>query len=405
MLGHVWRRYGRPVWLAVLLCLLIGSGTGTVSADSCNGLSQTDCSAIYGNWQNWIPNDGGNSCSSDGVTISTNLKGSLQPNAKTAFAFFVSKGYTAQQSAGLVGNFMQESGPSVDPTDTNSIGAHGIAQWLGGRLTGLRTFAAAQGSPVDNLNTQLNYVIHELNTSEGQAKAQLKQTHTVKDAADAIFTYYERPGDTTEPDREQNAAQVFSQLSGQVNQASIDTTSSDGICSSTGGAMVNCTSATGTEKILCEAKAYDGIYYRWGGGHQGYDAFVKGCPDPSRAPNNHPHGAPSDPTNGGLSGNPSPCATDCSGLVSVATDAAFNQKFVWTVSTLQGSSQWKRIGMGSVKPGDVVTKGNYHIEIVDHLNGNVIFTFGSHETGTKTSLINSSLSSWSGAYHYVGPGA
>lgn len=408
----------RRTWL---LAIVLGFGLNicgyaTASAsDACAGLYDGDTSGVsqsklfacqkqlYSSGVlDFDVSPGTGSCSED-ASITTNLKGNLTPNVKTAFAFFVSKSYTAQQSAGIVGNLMQESG--LDPTSTNSIGAHGIAQWLGDRLTAERLWAAAHGEKPDNLLTQLNYVVHELDTSESAAKASLKKQHTVNGATGSIFTYYERAGDDSLPDRQNNAQLVFSKLSGQVDATSIDTTSSGSCAGEPGGSTVDCSTAKGNENILCQAKAYNGIYYRWGGGHQGYDAFIKGCPDPSNPPNNHPHGAPNDPTNGGLSGNPSPCATDCSSLVSIAVDAAFNQKFMWTVSTLQSSSQWKKISISDIKPGDVLTRGSYHIEIVDHyMGGSNVFTFGSHETGTRTSLISQPLSSWAAAYRYIGPG-
>ncbi|MGH7234054.1 MAG: hypothetical protein ACREF7_01240, partial [Candidatus Saccharimonadales bacterium] len=58
--------------------------------------------------------------------------------------------------------------------------------------------------------------------------------------------------------------------------------------------------------------------------------------------------------------------------------------------------------------GDIVTlaDGEGHVEIVDHISGSTIYTFGSHETGTKTSEVNTSLSYWTGgAYQWVGPGS
>src|SRR6476620_12660716 len=58
----------------------------------------------------------------------------LPNNAKVAFQYFVNKGLTATQSAGIVGNLMQES--SVIPTAIEYGGGpgRGIAQWsTGGR--------------------------------------------------------------------------------------------------------------------------------------------------------------------------------------------------------------------------------------------------------------------------------
>src|SRR4051812_8516410 len=47
-------------------------------------------------------------------------------NVETAFKYFAGNGYTGAQAAGIVGNMMRESGPNINPTALNSIGAYGI---------------------------------------------------------------------------------------------------------------------------------------------------------------------------------------------------------------------------------------------------------------------------------------
>lgn len=401
--------------LRLILCLLftavllLGLATPIVHADVSDcpqGMSDLDCQALYGGWTKWVPYTGSNTaCGDTGTSDDSSTTGTttttsgddagLPPNASAAFAYFTSHNFTAAQAAGILGNFWYESG--INPTTRNSIGAYGIAQWLGSRYVSMKNWVTGEGKSYKSLEGQEDYVIHELNTTEGAAKTDLLKQTDAKKAAFSWYTYYERPNDGTYPDRETDAEKIFAKLS---DQAAAPT--SDGNCP--GGQTVDCTTATGTAKILCEAKAYNGIYYRWGGGHQGYDAFVAGCPDPSNPPNNHPTGSPSDPTNGGLSGNPSPCATDCSGLVSIAADAAFNQKFIWTVSTLESSGQWKRISLSDIQPGDVLTQGSDHVEIVNsYSGGGTVSTFGSHKTGTQTSQVQSDTSIWDGAYRYVGP--
>lgn len=167
-------------------------------------------------------------------------------------------------------------------------------------------------------------------------------------------------------------------------------------CASAASASPNCASATGDAIILCEAKQYNGIYYESGGGH-GYASFIQNCPA-SALPTAASTSTPS---------NPGPCATDCSGLVSVAVDSAFGQNFSWDVGELEGDkTDWKPIPITSVQPGDVVTVGtDTHVEIVDHYDpsSGILYTFGSHKPGQTTSGIATSPSNWSGAYTYIGP--
>lgn len=321
-------------------------------------------------------------------------------NVEDAYNFFLTQGFSPEQSAGIVGNLQAES--NVIPTALNSIGAYGIAQWLGGRLPAMRTWVAAQNPPnnkPDELGGQLLFIIQELNTTETKARDELKKTSTPTDAATSWSTYYERNGnDGSLSTRISNAVAVAQQYASSNGQG-VASNNGNGTCSSAKGSSPDCIAASGNTKILCEAKQYEGIYYTWGGGHQGYDAFVAGCPDPSNPPNNQPHGG-----NDSHNGNPSPCGTDCSGLVSIAIGHAFGVKKIWTVSSLKAdTANWRKIEFGQAVAGDVVTRSDEHIEIVDHIEGSTAFTFGSHETGKATGP-----SSWDGydsAYRYVGQGA
>jgi hypothetical protein len=188
---------------------------------------------------------------------------------------------------------------------------------------------------------------------------------------------------------------VYNHLSGG-SQSSVS--GSSGGCGSSGGGSANCTSATGNAQILCEAKQYQGIYYLLGGGHS-YSAFKQACPASSL----------SSAAASSTAGNPGPCATDCSGLVSVAVDDAFGQSFSWDVQSLEDDTKnWQSIPIDSVQPGDVVTVDpDVHVEIVDHYDSSTktLYTFGSHAPGVQTGGTSSPTSYWSGAYRYVGPGS
>ena len=143
-----------------------------------------------------IPKHPYSSTSSDyGITsfgrstgVSSNVRGTKynNVNADKIYKFFISKGFTPFQAAGFVGNFNQES--RLDPTTTNSIGAIGLAQWLGARKTNL----LQQPNPY-SLDTQLNFVWTELTTTEKSAYNKIKATTNITDATIAIRQYYERP--------------------------------------------------------------------------------------------------------------------------------------------------------------------------------------------------------------------
>lgn len=118
-------------------------------------------------------------------------------NALYAYQYLQRKyGYSPEQAAGIVGNLIQESSMNTgainhgDGSDgSNSIG---IGQWNGARARGLQSFAADNGGDANSLDTQLDYIHHELNTSEKAAGNRLANANTVEGATAAMIGY-ERP--------------------------------------------------------------------------------------------------------------------------------------------------------------------------------------------------------------------
>src|SRR6185437_11781439 len=85
-------------------------------------------------------------------------------NDKIAFDFFLAKGLTADQAAGIVGNLDQESG--MDPSIWQYGGGpgRGIAQWsAGGRWDSdyhdnVAWYASQHGQSIYSLNLQLEFI-------------------------------------------------------------------------------------------------------------------------------------------------------------------------------------------------------------------------------------------------------
>ena len=127
------------------------------------------------------------------------------PNDKAAFDFFVGKGLTNFQAAGIVGNLDQESG--VNPASVQPGGpGRGIAQWsVGGRWDtsandNVRAYAAQHGESMTALTTQLEFIWYEL-TTIGYGYAQLKATTNVTDATVEFMTRYEICGNCIQTQR------------------------------------------------------------------------------------------------------------------------------------------------------------------------------------------------------------
>ncbi|HZS42315.1 MAG TPA: phage tail tip lysozyme [Polyangia bacterium] len=136
-------------------------------------------------------------------------------NDKPAFDFFVGKGFTNFQAAGIVGNLDQESG--VDPTIAQFGGGpgRGIAQWsTGGRWDtsandNVVWYAGTRGESATSLNLQLEFIWYEL-TTFGYGFSQLKATTNVTDATVVFMDKYEICGTCAQSQRVSYAQSVLS---------------------------------------------------------------------------------------------------------------------------------------------------------------------------------------------------
>lgn len=129
-------------------------------------------------------------------------------NAEKAFNFFLSRGFTEKQAAGIVGNLIVES--NVDPvaindkkrTDGTIEGSFGIAQWNPGagaqRLQDLAIWCGENNKRIDLLETQLEFIMYELQKQATYYELhKLKSAETVEEAV-AAFERYEKPAGWTD---------------------------------------------------------------------------------------------------------------------------------------------------------------------------------------------------------------
>lgn len=163
-------------------------------------------------------------------------------NIEKAFNFFLGKGLSAPQSAGIVGNLRQESGvnPSSNNTAAGPAGVNpstiipgetwnggGIAQWEDYQSTptrwtgpsGLLNFVAGKGTfdgkPQGDgrnwklLAPQLDFVWWEMNNTQKSTLTRVKTTTTVENATIAFEEEYERAGDPRMENRIQYAKEVL----------------------------------------------------------------------------------------------------------------------------------------------------------------------------------------------------
>lgn len=113
--------------------------------------------------------------------------------AEQAYNFFISKGYTHEQAAGIIGNLAVETGhftAGMTPGKMTDKGiGWGVAQWNGDRLARLR---ARYGSQWPSYEEQLDFIDWELKNTHGRAYSMLKNARDPAAAAEA-FCNFEQP--------------------------------------------------------------------------------------------------------------------------------------------------------------------------------------------------------------------
>lgn len=125
---------------------------------------------------------------------------SLTERKQIAWEFFRGRGWTAAQTAGIVGNLVSES--NLIPVAKGDVGLHsptdvsiGIAQWYngGGRDKILFEFARKKNKPWSDYRTQLEFVDYELNNYSTLGAADLRNATNPTTAALIFQRKYEIP--------------------------------------------------------------------------------------------------------------------------------------------------------------------------------------------------------------------
>lgn len=92
----------------------------------------------------------------------------------------ISRGFTKEEAAAIVGNLWAESGFRTDAVNPSS-GAFGLMQWLGGRKSRLQQFSAEKGKPATDFNVQLDYIKWELKGGNAYETEQFKKAMSYGD--------------------------------------------------------------------------------------------------------------------------------------------------------------------------------------------------------------------------------
>lgn len=143
------------------------------------------------------------------LSLTTNQTGTIN----TIVDFFVKKGLTKEQGLGIAANLQAESG-----LRTSAIGdsgtSMGLAQWHNERMNNLINWTKQNNMDPNSVNSQLEFLWHELTTTESNALQSIKSTSNTKDAAYAFTVNFERPANKHAKGLER--AQLATSLESQI---------------------------------------------------------------------------------------------------------------------------------------------------------------------------------------------
>jgi uncharacterized protein YabE (DUF348 family) len=117
-------------------------------------------------------------------------------NEVISWNFFIANGFTREQTAGIMGNLMQEH-------RFNTTG-DGLAQWTGSRKAALM----ARPDPY-NIYTQLQFLMDELNGGYSKVRDQIRSTNSVVEATQIFQNKFEKCGICAESKRIQYAFNIL----------------------------------------------------------------------------------------------------------------------------------------------------------------------------------------------------
>jgi hypothetical protein len=277
--------------MAVSLAILY---VGPVFAQTASGpdYDNVTMQSLYGNWSQYVPSSGKRCGAAGGgsadLTVGVSFFLGTDPVErrvnlmKTLMTDF---GLSPEQAAGIVGNFMWESGGPDLPPDVNETapkkgppnfsGGYGWAQWTGPRQVAMIKMATQNGYMANedvSATDAANYAYLKDELSKGYAKTidALKATISPESAALAFEDSFEHalPATANLPTRQGNARQAFNEYNkgGTSGVTPPSTGGQAGACAGGAGAggSAACGDAVSCAKAILAKGAAGGFVIRPG---------------------------------------------------------------------------------------------------------------------------------------------
>jgi len=130
--------------------------------------------------------------SSAGPVVGIENNPGANGNAQQVIKFFMDKGLTREQAAGIAANIQSESNFNPDAVGDGGT-SFGICQWHNNRGDNMKAWTQANGYASNSFQGQLEFLWHEMNTSYSGVLNQIKGAGSAYDAAYIFCTQFEVP--------------------------------------------------------------------------------------------------------------------------------------------------------------------------------------------------------------------
>lgn len=133
-------------------------------------------------------------------------------NSEKIWNYFKKQGFSDAGTAGIMANLYHESGYKSEQRQLGGGPGRGLAQWEGPRFTALQNFARERSKPWTDMQTQLDFLMHEMKTNHNASFVEyFKNSSSAYDSAAKFENVFERPKYNHNAQRGATAKDIFSQ--------------------------------------------------------------------------------------------------------------------------------------------------------------------------------------------------
>ena len=133
-------------------------------------------------------------------------------NSEKIWNYFKKQGFSDAGTAGIMANLYHESGYKPEQKQLGGGPGRGLAQWERDRFTALQNFARDRSKPWTDMQTQLDFIMHEMKTNHNASFIEhFKSSTSAYNSAAKFENEFERPAVNHNVERGSTANNIFSQ--------------------------------------------------------------------------------------------------------------------------------------------------------------------------------------------------